>query len=111
MSAATSTIEQLQALLASERFVVPPVRAGVLIMSVQASRGHYYLPRQDDGPWTHVEIGFPTRVIPEFLPYSDGPINRRNRPTKAVYGYVPIETVAAVIDRFGGMKMTSEQAA
>lgn len=37
---------------------------GVYI-SVQASAGHHCLPRQNHGPWTHVEIGNPSIPPPD----------------------------------------------
>ena len=38
-------------------------------MSVQASRGHYCSPREDVGPYTTVEIGFPNRRDELLMPH------------------------------------------
>jgi hypothetical protein len=75
-----------------------------LEISVQASHLHYCMPRDDNGPYTHVEIGFPTEVIDELLEYAED----RERPTDTVYAYVPIELVQQVIDNHGGIEGTSD---
>jgi len=69
-------------------------------MSVQASSSHYCSPRQDVGPWASVEIGFPSRIEPLLWDYAEEPGNW----TQTVYGYVPIELAAAVIEVHGGFK-------
>lgn len=68
-------------------------------LSVQASRGHYCFPREDDGPWSHVEVwcvygpsGRDVRV-PSFGNDHDNP-----------YAYVPVELVNKFIHRHGGIK-------
>jgi hypothetical protein len=70
-------------------------------LSVQASRNHYCSPRSDNGPWTTVEVGYPS-VDPgeawrEFQEDEDNP-------TETVYGNVPIELVEAFIEAHGGLK-------
>ena len=61
-------------------------------LSVQASHFHYCLPRDDVGPYTRVEVMHPD--APEkWTEYNDW---------ETVYAYVPIEVVAAEIDRLGG---------
>lgn len=69
-------------------------------LSVQASATHYARPRAYEGPWSHVEIGFPSERIEELIPYAEDP----ESPTATVYGYVPIEVVEAVILAHGGIK-------
>ena len=61
-------------------------------LSVQASRFHYCLPRDDMGPYTRVEVMHPN-APEEWSQYND---------CENVYAYVPIEMVAAEIDRLGG---------
>lgn len=80
-------------------------------LSVQASRGHYCIPRDDRGPYTHVEVmgdgpwhwlkyldGEGPRLIFSFkrrrLYYDPG--------WDGVYGYVPYQKVAAFIIRHSG---------
>ena len=67
-------------------------------LSIQASSFHYCTPRQNTGPWTSVEVGFPSREIPELLPYAEDP----EAPTGTVYGYVPVDVLARVIIDAGG---------
>lgn len=68
-------------------------------VSIQASHLHYCLPRNSFGPWTHVELGFPTHRVPSLREYRDGP----PPDTGTVFGYVPIEKVAQVLVRHGGI--------
>lgn len=69
------------------------------VVSVQVSRTHYCSPRNDFGPWTHVELGYPSLCPPKaILEYAEEPDN----PTGTVYAYVPIALVAAWINSCGG---------
>jgi hypothetical protein len=70
-----------------------------LELSVQASHTHYCLPRENDGPYSAVEIGFPSDVIPEIMEWAETSAT----PTETVYGYVPVEVVDAVIAAHGGI--------
>lgn len=79
---------------------VPPIvcKSG-LKMSVQASKNHYCSPRNDVGPWTAVEVGFPSRLIPELEQYAGD----WESPTNTVYGFVPIHLVEKIIQDNGGL--------
>jgi len=73
-------------------------------MSVQAFDGAYCTPRQNRGPWTEVEIGYPSDredLIMEYIDvYGDGDgVN----PTGTVYAYVPQTIVSMVIKKHGGL--------
>ena len=71
-------------------------------MSVQASSSHYCSPRDNEGPYVSVEIGFPSERVEEFMDYIDG--NRDDTdPTTTVYGWVPVHVVVEVIDQHGGL--------
>lgn len=72
-------------------------------LSVQASRCMYATPRNDVGPYTHVEVGFPSVPPPEtWREFCDsGPVDD---PTSFVYGYVPVHLVRAFIAAHGGMR-------
>lgn len=68
----------------------------------------YCTPRIDTGPYTHVEVGFPS-VRPEPWEDTDGPDGWRRYaedpgdfPTDTVYGYVPVEMVRALLRLHGG---------
>ena len=62
-------------------------------VSVQAGRFIYCTPRQHQGPWTHVECGFPSAVVLEWMEYAEDP----GRPTETVYAQVPIDVVARTL--------------
>jgi hypothetical protein len=64
-------------------------------LSVQASNFHYCTPRDYEGPYTHVEIGFPSEVETELMPYCED----INDPTGTVYANVPIELVLSLINK------------
>ena len=67
-------------------------------LSVQAGKGLYCSPREDNAYWTHVEVGFPSEEIPEFMEYAED----SNAPTDTVYSNVPIDLVEKVIMNHGG---------
>jgi hypothetical protein len=74
-----------------------------LSMSVQASEFAYCQPRENEGPYTHVEVGFPNREVAALMPYiemSDGD------PTESVYPWVPIEVIVKIIEEAGGARET-----
>lgn len=68
-------------------------------VSVQASACHYCLPREDQGPWTHVELGFPSFTPELVMEYCDD----TSDPTGTVYGYVPIGLVDCLANLHGGI--------
>lgn len=76
-------------------------------MSVQASKYHYSLPRETDAfPYSSVEIGFPSRRIPEANEYAEEP----KRHTKTVFGFVPVKIVNEIIRKHGGIKAQETRA-
>jgi hypothetical protein len=69
-------------------------------MSIQASYGHYCNPRDDTGPYTCVEVGFPDFVpSTKFLKHAECP----EHPTDTVYGWVPVEILEKEIEAHGGL--------
>ncbi len=68
-------------------------------MSVQASESHYSEPRNNRGPYSEVEIGYPSHYDIHLIRYAEEP----TEPTDTVYGYVPAHVVQMVIDAHGGM--------
>ena len=73
-------------------------------LSVQASHYHYSTPRDNTGPYTEVEVAFPTVEPPEsWARHFDGDWDSGDR-TGSVYGYVPIELVREYIEAHGGEK-------
>ena len=70
-------------------------------MSVQASENHYSIPRQDDGPYTHVEVGFPSEKVDLLMPYAENA--DADDPTEEVYAWVPAEVVMAIVIAHDGI--------
>jgi hypothetical protein len=75
-------------------------------LSVQASHSHYCTPREDEGPYTEVEVGFiyapdgESRSAPRsWVGYADDGTIR-----SSVFGYVPIDFVRRFVKRHGGIK-------
>ena len=60
-------------------------------ISIQASRTHYCKPRENEGPYSHVECGFPTTPprTKEFESFADD----IDRLTETVYSYVPVDVL------------------
>lgn len=61
-------------------------------LSVQASGGHYCTPRDNQGPYTAVEVWCVSSDVTEFEYSEEDPS-----------AYVPIEDVVRFIDNHGGM--------
>lgn len=70
-------------------------------LSIQASSMHYCKPGKDlqDGDYSKVELSNLSETVEEFLPYAEN----EARPLFTVYGYVPVETVDAVLAKHGGI--------
>ena len=67
-------------------------------MSVQANEGAYCEPRNDDGPYTEVEIGYPSDPEIMIMRWAED----KSRPTDTVYGWVPVGVVRDVIVKHKG---------
>ena len=72
-------------------------------LSIQASQDHYCSPREDEGPYSCVEVGFirdatgaPLSPPESWREYGDGQF------PLSVYGYVPVGLVEAFIAEHGG---------
>ena len=68
-------------------------------MSVQANSTAYCDPRDNAGPYTEVEVGFPNREEPMLKQWAEDPTD----PTGTVYAWVPRQVVLSVIAKHGGM--------
>lgn len=75
-------------------------------VSVQAGDVNYSIPREDEGPWTAVELGYPSAMEESIIELAEDPED----PTATVYGYVPIEVVDYIIYKHGGIVLTDEMA-
>lgn len=71
-----------------------------LEMSIIASSSAYCSPRADRRSiYTKVEVGFPSRKIPELMPY----VEDASKPTNTIYAYVPTSVIAKIINNAGGI--------
>jgi len=68
-------------------------------MSVQASKFNYCTPRNNDGPYSQVEVGFPSAREEMLMEWAEDPED----PTGTVYGWVPVSVVTNVIAKHGGV--------
>ena len=67
-------------------------------VSVQASETSYCDPRNNVGPYTAVELGYPSTSDPML----DGYAEDASRPTDTIYGWVPVALVRDLIVKHGG---------
>ena len=93
-------------------------------VSIQASRTHYCQPRTNYGPYSKVEIGYPSDEVPEWSEYAEDEdtlnffqslkfwfitkvlkkmVYSGHYPTNTVYPYVPVEIVDAALEQHGGI--------
>lgn len=102
----TALIEHLRSAPRNLWGVVPRVtcRDGFSV-SIQASRHSYCDPRTDEGPWSAVELGYPSVIEPLIWRWAESP----GRWTDTVYPWVPIEVAAAVIECHGGIAEKSTE--
>jgi hypothetical protein len=69
--------------------------------SVQAGYSLYSAPREnlESGDYTACEVGFPNRKDDLLMEYIE---STREKPTKSVYPYVPVEVIDQIISNHGG---------
>ena len=85
-------------LMHSKKQYVPIECTDGFRMSVQASEGNYSSPRDNEGPYSSVEVGYPSSFESLLIPYAEDSSN----PTSTVYGWVPSAIVLEVIEHHGG---------
>ena len=69
--------------------------------SIQASKFTYCAPRSNYGPWSAVELGYPSKHFLLLEQYKDA--DDETAQVDSVFGYVPIEIVEAIIKKCGGI--------
>ena len=74
-------------------------------LSVQAREFTYCTPRSNTGPWTEVEVGFPSAVESLLLPFAED----SSKPTETVYGWVPLTLVKRVVAKHGGTGLSGRR--
>ena len=67
-------------------------------VSVQASEINYNEPRDNIGPYSSVELGFPSEAEPLLMRYAEDPQD----PCGSIYGWVPSVVILQVIQKHGG---------
>lgn len=83
-----------------------------LTMSLQTGAHMYCKPRDSIGPWTAVEIGFPSRELDQLWDHPLGLIeafliasgSSEDEPTMKVYAYVPMKLLVDIIIAAGGLR-------
>ena len=68
-------------------------------VSIQARSSSYCTPREDTGPYTHVELGYPSADDELIHEYAEDP----DDPCGTVYGWVPAGLVTALLMKHGGI--------
>ena len=68
-------------------------------VSIQADQGKYCCPRNDEGPYIEVELGFPSHSESMISKWAED----RENLTETVYGYVPSTVVLEMLLKHGGM--------
>jgi hypothetical protein len=90
-------------------FVTNPIAARTFCndgvsLSVQSSRGHYCEPRNDEGPYTAVEVGFIKNADGvQFCPPDSWKDYAELGFPSDVYAYVPVELVEDFTTKHGGI--------
>jgi len=69
-------------------------------ISIQASHTHYCEPRDNEGPYSEVEVAYPTKGTK----YPKSLLNYSDTPDEPVFAYVPSHIVADIIVMNGGIK-------
>ena len=69
-------------------------------LSVQASEHSYSSPRDNKGPYTKVEVGFPSETPPEAWGEF---VEDWNESTNTIYSYIPLTMVMLYIGAHGGI--------
>lgn len=83
----------------TRRRYAPVVCADGARVSIQAGAGLYSTPRDNRGPYTHIEAGFPSVEPPaSWRDYAEDPDDL----TGTVYGYLPFACVDEFITVHGG---------
>lgn len=62
--------------------ILPRIVCAGFTFSMQAGKFNYCSPRDDTGPWTEVELGFPTEKVEAWQQYAEEPA----KPTETARG-------------------------
>jgi hypothetical protein len=84
--------------------ILPRIRcADGFSMSVQASDFHCCTPKTLDGPYSHVEVGYPSEPQEKLLPYriAEEDIDLEH----SIFGHVPVAVLVEIINDHGGLSL------
>lgn len=70
-------------------------------ISVQASSGHYCIPREFVREYKSLELGFPNMESDLLTQYAENPDNQ----LQSIFAYVPFEIVELLIEEHGGINI------
>lgn len=76
-----------------DKFILVSLLGKSIEVSIQANEYTYCQPRNNIGPYTHVELGYPNFNSTILKPYAEDPDNLQS----TVYGQVPVEVVLEVL--------------
>jgi len=92
-------MESLDDMYRSAIRVPVTVCADGFTVSIQASAYTYCTPRNSIGPYTHVELDFPSERPPDYI--MEFAENAKN-PMETVYGWVPVPLMEKMLWEHGG---------
>lgn len=75
-------------------------------VSIQASTYHYCIPRNNIGPYTHFELGFPSEIVDDWIPYCEGHSESED-PREKVYPRIPIHLIVNELKLHGNVELMS----
>lgn len=73
-------------------------------VSIQASYSHYCIPRNNVGPYTHFEIGFPSEIVDSWMRYCESRSEAED-PRQQIYSSVPIQLIVDELKRHGNAEL------
>lgn len=77
------------------------------IISVQASYFHYCTPRNNSGPYSHVELGFPSDFDEILFEYSED-ASELSDMTQTVFPYTPLEVLYESLKTHGDFELEDD---
>ena len=80
------------------KFPIAVFKSGFSV-SIQANQGAYCHPRNNFGPYTACELGYPSEPEPLISEWAEDP----GDPTGTVYGWVPAGIIMALLVKHGGL--------
>ncbi len=73
-------------------------------VSIQTGEALYCLPRSSEGPWSHVELGYPSEPMPALAQWAECEPEDASTMTDGIWPYVPLSAVARVLASHGGLQ-------